>query len=148
MVNLQKKLNLRQAKVLKLVRELRSKKVQFEDHIWEDLEKLSHSLDEYYTVENLEFLAKKGTRGKLETVKRDLVFVKEPAKFIEHIISERGLNKEKLMVRIGLDGGQGTFKVVVSIFETDYDPEVKFKIMERPDIQLRGSKRILVMALA
>ena len=96
----------------------------------------------------MEFLEKKGTRGKLETVKQDLVFVKEPAKFIEHIISERDLNKEKLMVRIGLDGGQGTFKVVVSIFETDYDPEVTFKLKERPDNRLTGSKRLLVMALA
>ena len=81
-------------------------------------------------------------------MKRDLVYIKEPAKFIEHIILDQGLSKEKLMVRVGLDGGQGTFKVVVSIFETDYDPEVTFKLKERPGNRLTGSKRLLVMALA
>ena len=96
----------------------------------------------------MEFIEKKGTRGKLETVKRDLVFVKEPAKFIEHIISERGLNEEKMTVRFGLDDGQGTFKVVVSIFETDYDPEETYEIKKRPETQLIGSKHLLVMALA
>ena len=36
----------------------------------------------------------------------------------------------------------------MSIFETDYDPEVTFKSKEGPDNRLTGSKRLLVMALA
>ena len=52
------------------------------------------------------------------------------------------------MVRIGLDGGQGTFKVVVSIFETDYDPEVTISKSEGLGTGLSGSNQLLVMALA
>ena len=33
-------------------------------------------------------------------------------------MEERGLERDQVMVRVGLDGGQGSFKVVVSIFET------------------------------
>ena len=43
-----------------------------------------------------------------------------------HIIAERGLDREKVLIRVGLDGGQGSFKVIVSIFETDCDPDITF----------------------
>ena len=52
---------------------------------------------------------------------KDLVYLKDPQAFFYHIVAERGLDREKVMVRVGLDGGQVSFKVVVSIFETDDD---------------------------
>jgi hypothetical protein len=36
---------------------------------------------------------------------RDLVFLKDPVSFIQHVITEYGLDKDKVVVRIGLDGG-------------------------------------------
>ena len=69
----------------------------------------------------------------------DLVYVNNPTVFIDHIIEKRGLDKEKVLVRVGLDEGQGSFKVVVSIFETDYDPEVTFRKSEGPGKRLKGS---------
>ena len=148
MANLQKKLILSESKLLKLAREFKSKGIKFEDHIQEDLEKLSHCLDEFYTVENLEFEEKKGKKGNLVIVKRDLAYLKDPAKFIERVITERGLEKEKVMVQVGLDSGQGSFKFVVSIFQTDYDPEVTLTAKEGLGSWLTGANRLLVMALA
>ena len=52
-----------------------------------------------------------------------------------------------MLIRIGLDGGQGSFKVIVSIFETDYDPDITFSGKEGPGNRLTGSSRMLVTAL-
>ena len=122
--------------------------VKFEERIWEDLQKLSHCLNEFYTVETLQFKEKKAKSSKVTKVKLDLVYVKDPASFIKHVITEMGLEKEKVMVRVGLDGGQGSFKVVVLIFETDYDPEITITAKGGPGSQLTGANRLLVMALA
>ena len=77
----------------------------------------------------------------------DLVYVKDPVKFIDYVIEERGLDKSKVLVRLGLDGGQGSFKVIASIFETDYDPEIMFS-NEEPGNRFTGSKRMLAMAMS
>ena len=36
--------------------------------------------------------------------------------FIDYVIEEQGLDKSKVLVRLGLDGGQGSFKAMASIF--------------------------------
>ena len=99
-------------------------------------------------METLEFEEKKEKSSQVAKVTLDLVYVNNPTVFIDHIIEKRGLDKEKVLVRVGLDGGQGSFKVVVSIFETDYDPEVTFRKSEGPGTRLKGSNRHLVMAMA
>jgi hypothetical protein len=148
MAGLQKKLGCSEKKILTIAREFRTKGVKFEDHIREDLDRLSHSLDAFYMVETLEFEEKKGKNSKVTKVMLDLVHLKDPVKFIEHVITDRGLDKSKVLVRVGLDGGQGSFKVVVSIFETDYDPEITFSKNEGQGTRLTGSSRLLDMALA
>ena len=150
MVSLQKKLNCSQRKLLMIARDFKKQGVKFEAHIREDLEKLSNSLAEYYTVESFEFEENvgKGKSAKKIKVDKDLVFLKDPAAFVDHIVKERGLDKDQVIVRVGLDGGQGSFKVMVSIFETGYDPEISFSKSEGPGSRLTGSQRMLVMALA
>ena len=145
MARLQKKLRLPEQAILKLAREFKAGGVKFEPHIREDLQKLSHCLDEFYTVEKLEFIEKKQVKKKsvTSTVMLDLVYVKDPVAFIDHVIKKRGLNRKKVLVRLGLDGGQGSFKVVASIFETDSDPK-----KEDPGNLLTGANRLLVLALA
>ena len=127
--------------------EFKTQGVKFEERNREDLQKLSHCLNEFYTVETLQFKEKKAKSSKVTKVKLDLVY-KDPANFIKHVITEMGLEKEKVMVRVGLDGGQGSFKVVVLIFETDYDPEITISAKEGLGSQLTGANHLLVMALA
>ena len=85
MASLQKKLNCSQRKLLQLAREFKKQGVKFEEHIREDLEKLSHSLDEFYSVENLEFEVKTGQGKNARTTKeqKDLVFLKDPKAFCQ-----------------------------------------------------------------
>ena len=143
---LQKKLNCSERKLLIMCKEFRNKGVKFEPNIREDIERLSHCLDDFYTLEKLDFKLKSNKAAETK-VKLDLVYVKDPVKFIDYVIEERGLDKSKVLVRLGLDGGQGSFKVIASIFETDYDPEIMFS-NEEPGNRFTGSKRMLVMAMS
>ena len=67
--------------------------------------------------------AKGKSKKKTVTVKeeKDVVFVRDVAKFVDFVIKERGLNPARTTVRIGLDGGQDTFKVMASIFDDAED---------------------------
>ena len=145
MAAVQKKLHCSESKVLTIARSFKKEGIKFEPHIREDLLKLSHSLDHFYTVEKVKVTRTEKVNKKYveSEVERDLVFLKDPVSFIEHVIQERGLKRDKVIVRIGLDGGQGSFKVVASVFETDYDPAI-----ERPGNMLTGANRLLVMAIA
>ena len=114
---LQKKLNCSERKLLMLARELKPGGVKFEANIREDLQKLSHCLDNFYTVEKLEFVESKGKNSKKSKVMIDLVYVTDLKEFVNFVIVERALNKEAVLVRIGIDGGQGSFKVFCSILK-------------------------------
>jgi hypothetical protein len=52
-----------------------------------------------------------------QMVTKDLVYVNDVSAFLLHIIKERGLNPAEAIVRIGCDGGAGSFKVLVNIFD-------------------------------
>ena len=98
-----------------------NKGLKFESNFREEIKRLSHCLDKFYTVENIYFKAKSSNKVAENRVELDLVYVKHLVKFINHVIEEQDFDKSKVLVRLGLDGGQGSFKVVASIFETDYD---------------------------
>jgi hypothetical protein len=52
-----------------------------------------------------------------ELQKKDLVYVNDVSDFILHIIRERSLDPAEAVVRIGCDGGGGSFKVICNIFD-------------------------------
>ena len=45
-------------------------------------------------------------------VKKSIVYVKDVSSLVEYVIKSRGLDPLRTIVRIGLDGGQNTFKVM------------------------------------
>ena len=53
---------------------------------------------------------------KTRTVKKELVSVKDVAAFLEMVRVERDIPAEEAMVRLAIDGGQGSLKVVANIF--------------------------------
>ena len=64
---------------------------------------------------------KKGEKGKQPKItvqeEKDVVHVKDVKAFVDFIIAERKLDPAKTIVRVGLDGGQDSFKIVASIFD-------------------------------
>ena len=45
-----------------------------------------------------------------------------------------------------IGGGQGSHKIVVSVFDGDMDPEISFAVQEGPGEKLTGANRLLIMA--
>ena len=142
MVSLQKKLNCSENKLLMLCREFRSEGVNFDPNLRDDIQALSHSLDTFYKTEKLDFIGKDENKQDIP-VQLDLVYLQDPEAFITHVIGERNLDADKVLVRCGLDGGQGSFKVVGSIFETTTLDQV-----ETPGEKLTGANKLLVFAIA
>ena len=105
MVSLQKTLNCSENKLLKVARDFRKEGVQFEPHMREELQQLSHSLDAFFKVENLEFVGKNEEKEEVP-VNIDLVYIEDTEAFITYVVGERNLNPEQVIVRVGLDGGQ------------------------------------------
>ena len=78
----------------------------------------------------------------------DLVYVTNLQEYINFVIEKRALDKDEMVERIGIDRRQGTFKVVCSIFEGNYDPEVTITSKEGPSNRLSGANRLPVLAIA
>ena len=53
---------------------------------------------------------------KMIIVKKPLVYVNNVPAFLEFVRLERGLTAEETMIRIGIDAGQGSLKVVANVF--------------------------------
>ena len=81
---LQKKLNCSERKLLIMCREFRIKGVKFEPNIREDIERLSHCLDEFCTLDNLDFKLKSNKAAETK-VQLDLFYVKDLVKFIDYV---------------------------------------------------------------
>ena len=63
-----------------------------------------------------------------EKVERNLVFVKDSSDFVKNIVSERALNPYNIIVRVSINGGGGSLKICVNIFDAD---ELKVNIKNR-----------------
>ena len=50
------------------------------------------------------------------TVKKELVYVRDVAAFLEMVREERGIPVDEAMVRLAIDGGQGSLKIVANLF--------------------------------
>ena len=104
-----------------------------EENIVQKLENLKEQLDEFYSVEQVEFISNQN-----EAIIRDLVYIKNPSDLILHIIKERGINPCVGFVRVSLDGGGDFLKVVVNIFE---EQESENKFMNS------GVQKVLIIAI-
>ena len=58
---------------------------------------------------------------------KDVAIVKNTKGFLDRVVSERGLNPETAVMRVVPDGGGGSFKVMVSVFDGNYDAEVTWE---------------------
>ena len=95
----------------------------------------AHEIDGYFELDLLRFLRHKGDGGEKEITTKNqtikgkkvptvaenydegVIVTKSLSEFIDDIILRRKLNEESVLVRVGLDGGGGFFKVCLSIFD-------------------------------
>ncbi|XP_065673439.1 uncharacterized protein LOC136090576 isoform X2 [Hydra vulgaris] len=81
-----------------------------EANIFEKIEALHNRIDEFYTSKEVGFMDGE------EAITRTLVHVKDTSTFIQHVITERGIDPHDSILRIAMDSGQGFLKVTVNVF--------------------------------
>ena len=68
----------------------------------------------------VEKTGKNGKKRKVtETFKKetDICHASDASEYIQYLLKLRGLDPKKTLVRLGLDGGRGSLKIMVSVFD-------------------------------
>lgn len=73
----------------------------------------STELEAFYVTKDLEFeeTVKISNKKFRRTVTKSVTYVEKPESLLDHIFDERGLDKHKSTVRVGVDAGQG--KIII-----------------------------------
>ena len=93
-----------------------------EPGIREKIQEHGHLLDEHFKLTNLRFIIK-NPNGQQEENDRTTILVQDADNFIQGMIKARGYNPSTSLVKLGLDGGGGFFKITINII--DKEREVK-----------------------
>ena len=154
---LKKSLDLSQRDTKKMLNILRKGNVKVESNVNEILEEIGKELEEEYEdvkmvfekteTEKSEEKSKK-TKKKKVIVKAEtsVTVARDAAGLVKKVAEARGISLDNLKSRVVIDGGQGSLKVVVSIFDKNVDPEVSFGGQEGVREKMTGSSRLIILA--
>ena len=98
--------------------------------------------------EDVEQQSNKKTKKKkteYETKNVDVTIVKDARALVEEVMVARGLKPETLMCRAVIDGGQGSLKICLSVFDRNTNPQVSSS-QEAQGEKLTGVNRLLLLA--
>ncbi|XP_047137177.1 uncharacterized protein LOC124813752 [Hydra vulgaris] len=84
----------------------------FETNVEIGVNKKSHSINQFYCIQQSTF--QQGTNH--TEVQKDLVYVESIPMLVDEICKQRDIVLQESIVRIGIDGGQGSIKVVMNLF--------------------------------
>ena len=99
--------------------------------------------------------AKKDKKGKvlvpavpahIKTITKDVVVVKDVEKHLEWVVEQRGMERSSVKVKVYIDSGEGSCKVLATVMDENHDPEVMDTKLEQPGNRLAGVNRVLVLA--
>ena len=109
-------------------------------------------LDSFFSVGNIEFSDNEG-----KSIARPFVYCSDIVGFVHELAKQRNLNMGDLVVKVGLDGGKGHLKMILSM----YDPsgvlgntgDVSRVTREQgigsgEDYSLLGRKKVIILAIA
>ena len=89
---------------------------------------------------------KDGVPAHIEPITRDVVVVKDVAEHFKWVIEKWGLQDTPVKLKIFIDSGEGSFKVLASVINEHQDPEIMDTTVEQPNNMLSGVNRVLVLA--
>ena len=72
--------------------------------------------------------------------------MKNTLAFVMEVVEARGLNVETFCCRVVIDGGQGSLKICLSIFDFNTSPAVASSSQDGPGEKLTGVNRLLLLA--
>ena len=156
---IKKGLDLGKNETSKLLHILRKGKVKVESNLMDILEEVGLTLEDEYEsvkmkfeesvkVESEDDKKKSNKKSKKHIVKSevDVTIVKDIKGFVDKVIEARGLDQDNVKCRVVMDKGQGSLKIVLSVFDGDVDPDISFTSQEGKGEKLTGSNRLLVLA--
>lgn len=100
-------------------------------------------LESFFTSEMVDMSknAKIGKTSYVQTEKKELVFVNDLSGMIEYICNERGIHPTQAMVRVGIDSGASSLKVVMNILNPENETT------ENQVAKDSGVNRLIVIAV-
>ena len=106
-----------------------------------------HQLDEFFEVTTLVYKVKNAETKVDENVERHSVLCNDVSAFIDSILEKRDREwGDNMLLRIGLDGGGGFFKIILSIFDKD-DPYPNVNSALSKKFKESGVKKAFIIAL-
>ena len=106
-----------------------------------------HQLDEFFDVTSLVYKVKNPETKIDENVERHSVLCNDISGFIDSVLEKRGREwGDDILLRLGLDGGGGFFKIVLSVFDKD-DPYPNVKSALSKKFKESGVKKAFIIAL-
>jgi hypothetical protein len=151
---LKKGLDLSGKDMKKALHILRKGNLKVEKNVVEVLEEVGRTLEDAYEDIKMEFEVhvedeeedqnkgkKKKKKKELEKKEVDVTIVKNSLQLVEQIMEARGLSRDTVRCRVVIDGGQGSLKIVASIFDSSVDPK-----SQDPSEKMTGVNRLLLLA--
>ena len=106
-----------------------------------------HQFDEFFKVTSLVYRVKNNETKVDENVERYSVLCNDVSGFIDLILEKRDREwGENILLRIGLDGGGGFFKIMLSVFDKD-DPYPNVNTALSKKFKESGVKKAFIIAL-
>ena len=133
----------------KMLRILREGNVKVEANVTKILDEIGRELEDEYEnvqmvfekteIEMKEHAGKKKKIKKVVQTEMNVTVAKNAKELVEKIAEVRGLDLNSLKSRVVIDSGQGSLKVVVSIFNEDVEQKGSLQ-------KLTGSNRLIILA--
>ena len=77
----------------------------------------------------------------IEKKEVDVTIVKNSLQLVEQVMEARSLSRDTVRCRVVIDGGQGSLKIVASIFDSSVDPK-----SQDPSEKMTVVNRLLLLA--
>ena len=81
-----------------------------------------------------------------KAITKDVIVVKDVAEHLDWVVEQRGMERSSVSVKIYIDSGEGSCKVLATVMDASHDPDIMDTSVEQPGNRLTGVNRVLVLA--
>ena len=81
-----------------------------------------------------------------KAITKDVIVVKDVAELLDWVVEQRGMERSSVSVKIYIDSGEGSCKVLATVMDASHDPDIMDTSVEQPGNRLTGVNRVLVLA--
>ena len=147
---IQKDLQLSTRQTLTLAQDIRlvatCSRKSFDSGLKAKLQEKNHALDDLFEHRMLDYKILNKENKSEAMVAQHTIICTNLSSLVEKVINVRELDNETAMVRIGLDGGRGFIKVVLSIFELNTDKTRRISTLSKK-FKNSGVKKAFIVAI-